>query len=371
MTHWKKTDFFRWVENGCNKEEGDKVVELDLHTAPKDRDKDENLLKECPKEVGKLVNLTHFYITGNPINELPKEICDLENLIDFSVCACSLKKLPKEIGKLKKLKSFHLCDNLLEEFPNEIGDLESLEKLYFTFNFIKEFPISFGKLKKLKFIQFSYNKIYSFSNLAGCRSLTRIIFDNNPVDIYTLPVNIHRRLNGQPENIYGDGQNVHDSGIQESVKKSLEKLLRIQVKEPQEILMLEFMSIAKDQEINQFLFDQFRSNDIHSELKVTYIEIFCAVYNIIRSHVHKDEMVKVLVQQMKQSSLLCFTGRISNLISALDGFTGIVRIEIPLVEQLSFIFIKFNNKKDLIIEELKKRNISLEEKIVQEWLNYL
>ncbi|KAJ6417863.1 hypothetical protein OIU84_001279 [Salix udensis] len=68
-----------------------------------------SLIKEIPKEVGKLIHLRHLNLEGcAKLVSLPETMCDLCNLQSLDVSECSsLKELPRAIGKLIKLR--HLC----------------------------------------------------------------------------------------------------------------------------------------------------------------------------------------------------------------------------------------------------------------------
>ncbi|KAF9671832.1 hypothetical protein SADUNF_Sadunf12G0090000 [Salix dunnii] len=69
----------------------------------------QSLIKEIPKEVGKLIHLRHLNLKGcGELVSLPETMCDLCNLQSLDVCWCrSLKELPGAIGKLVNLR--HLC----------------------------------------------------------------------------------------------------------------------------------------------------------------------------------------------------------------------------------------------------------------------
>ncbi|KPA10003.1 small GTP-binding protein domain protein [Candidatus Magnetomorum sp. HK-1] len=58
-----------------------------------------NQLKELPKEIGNLKNLTSINLSGNQLKELPKEIGNLKNLTTFDVSYNFLKFPPPEIIK--------------------------------------------------------------------------------------------------------------------------------------------------------------------------------------------------------------------------------------------------------------------------------
>ncbi|KAJ6386610.1 hypothetical protein OIU78_016520 [Salix suchowensis] len=68
-----------------------------------------SLIKEIPKEVGKLIHLRHLNLEWcEELVSLPETMCDICNLQSLDVFGCSsLKELPRAIGKLINLR--HLC----------------------------------------------------------------------------------------------------------------------------------------------------------------------------------------------------------------------------------------------------------------------
>ncbi|XP_021293996.1 putative disease resistance protein RGA3 [Herrania umbratica] len=64
------------------------------------------LIKEIPKEIGKLVRLRYLKLSNNhDLRELPETLCDLYNLQTLDLTRCrSLRTLPSGIGKLQNLR---------------------------------------------------------------------------------------------------------------------------------------------------------------------------------------------------------------------------------------------------------------------------
>ncbi|MBE9592406.1 MAG: leucine-rich repeat domain-containing protein, partial [Proteobacteria bacterium] len=75
-----------------------------------------------PEEIGKLTNLTNFYLSGNQLETVPEEIGKLTNLTVLDLSKNQLKTLPEEIGKLTNLTKLYLSGNPLESPPLEIAE---------------------------------------------------------------------------------------------------------------------------------------------------------------------------------------------------------------------------------------------------------
>jgi Leucine-rich repeat (LRR) protein/GTPase SAR1 family protein len=117
-------------------------------------------LKELPKEIGQLINLTSLYLPDcGKLEELPKEIGQLINLTSLDLSECGeLEELPKEIGQLINLTSLDLSEcGELEELPKEIGQLINLTSLNLSCCCeLKELPKEIWQLINLTSLDLSY-----------------------------------------------------------------------------------------------------------------------------------------------------------------------------------------------------------------------
>jgi hypothetical protein len=112
---------------------------------------------------------------------------------------------------------------------------------------------------------------------------------------------------------------------------------------------------------------------VHSIFNVTFKELFIIVFDIIIHNKHKEELLKILDNEMKDSICKCFTGRITRLVNVLNGFDSNIKIEINEVEQigavLSLLRDKYSNDDEFKIEaekELKERGYS--DETINNWL---
>ena len=85
-----------------------------------------NLEKITGQTMEELKKEQVLIILEEDLKEFPKEICKLTNLTHLQVIGCNLTKLPKEIGKLKNLEELVLTNNPLKELPMEIINLKYL-----------------------------------------------------------------------------------------------------------------------------------------------------------------------------------------------------------------------------------------------------
>jgi hypothetical protein len=118
------------------------------------------------------------------------------------------------------------------------------------------------------------------------------------------------------------------------------------------------------------------SEDIHSELNMTYSELLVLVWDRIRNHCYRKEILKVLDTELTDSECKCFTGRITRLVNCLNGFDTDVIINISDNEQLSNLMVLINNRYDNIedrktelVKAMKERGFSQEK--INEWVEYV
>ena len=97
------------------------------------------------------------------------------------------------------------------------------------------------------------------------------------------------------------------------------------------------------------------SKEIHSVLNVTYKDVAERVISWLhRQPVETwNEVIKILETEILASKDKCFTGRLSRLVSCLDGFHPGVRISIATADQIS-------NRVLLTIKKCKEENLDKE-----------
>lgn len=128
------------------------------------------------------------------------------------------------------------------------------------------------------------------------------------------------------------------------------------------------------------LFNEYYDNDeIHCELNVTYKDVADRVISWLYEQPIEiwNEVIKILEVEILASKDKCFTGRLSRLVSCLDGFHPGVRVSIATSDQISnrvLGVIERGKNEGITKEELTKRiraeltELEMTEEQMEEWL---
>ncbi len=146
-------------------------------------------LKELPKELFNLTNLTVLGLNNNQLKELPKELFNLTNLTKLVLNNNQLSELPKEIENLTKLKKIYLGNNLLKELPKELFNLTNLTTLDLDNIKLKELPKELFNLTNLTWLDLSNNQLSELQKeIENLTKLEYIYLNGNKLKV--LPDNI-------------------------------------------------------------------------------------------------------------------------------------------------------------------------------------
>lgn len=135
--------------------------------------------------------------------------------------------------------------------------------------------------------------------------------------------------------------------------------------------------IKIDDDLKDFVRSSCASAEIHSILLVTYKDIFQAVMTWIlqRPYAEYVELMKILNTNIRESVGKCFTGKISRLVSTLDGFHPNVRINISNAEQTSnrvlMLLIKLRDESpEVKMEAVKKelKELEMPDDEIEKWI---
>jgi Leucine-rich repeat (LRR) protein len=224
------------------------------------------------------------------------------------------------------------------------------------------------------------NQLGSLIGIENLANLRELYYDGNPID--HIPPNLLRRLNRikNGQNIYADNQNVHNHNIQESIRESIQNILKIKptIKNLNNLILDDNILTKHTKKI---LIEYSEDISVHTVLNITFGELLLYVFNRICLNEHKDEIKRILNSEMHESVCKCFTGRIFRLINCLNGFDELVNIKITGNEQISQIISLTQNKlikkgnysvelhKEQVINSLKE--LDYDNDIINEWVNYI
>jgi len=128
--------------------------------------------------------------------------------------------------------------------------------------------------------------------------------------------------------------------------------------------------------VKRLLFEYMENKEVHSILNITFEELLVSVYDFIEKNENKEELFKIMNNEMSDANCKCFTGRISRLINILNGYDEHIEIHIADNEQIGNIIILIKNQlKDYNEEEFKRRvkeELSMRqysEDVINEWLD--
>ena len=204
------------------------------------------------------------------------------------------------------------------------------------------------------------------------RNLINFDWSSNPVDY--IPPNVQRLINritntarnvSNNSSIYNDSQSVHNHSIQECVKKSIQYILSIKptiTESELGNLLLENKLLSEKSK--QLIFEYIASQEIHCVLSITFGELLLNLYSIVIKNENRDEIFKILSEEMQNAECKCFTGRVNRLVSCLAGFDSNIQIQISEGEQISNIISQIKKK----LEEDSNYSIELHKKVANEHL---
>ena len=334
---------------------------------------------EFPKEILEFKEMKFLNLSHNQLTSIPPEIGQLVNLQGLYLSSNNLTSVPPEIGQLVNLQLLHLSYNHFTSIPSELGQLVNLQVLYLHTNQLTSIPTELGQLVNLQELDLSDNKLTSIPpELGQLRNIKGFYIYNNRIEY--LPPPIQRLLNRQKygQHIYQDKQSIHNSGIQKSFRESVNRLLSKRPELSLEKTLEEIVSSELSDNCKSSLVEYSSFKDIHGELNITFGELLIAVWDRIRGHKNKQDILPILSQEMSDALCMCFTGRITRLVNTLSGFVSDVSIHISDNEQISNLVLLTKEKvipynvdfhKALFQKEMEERGYSID--IINEWISYL
>ena len=270
------------------------------------------------------------------------EHCD--QLCKFDICSNEVTSIT-EIQSCSQLRELRCAHNMIRSIDG-IEGCPLIELLYCSNNRL----FSLDKVRNCRALcnlSCSRNNIKSFEPLVYLPRLTALSYYGNPLDIQTIQVQrLLTRLDrartvGDNSSIYDDRQNVHNVRIQQTVCESIQRLLR----DPKPNFTIDsILRSSLPGHTKQVLIEYCTDESVHSEHLITYIELLGHVWARIERSEHREELFKILAEQVADSECKCFTGRINRTLSVLVGFDADIIIEISDNARISAIILTIKAK---------------------------
>ena len=350
------------------------------------------------RPLAELLQLETLYLYENQISDL-SPLIGLAQLKKLDLGENQISDLSPLTGLLQ-LKTLYLSENQISDMGplsgllqlkeldvhinriSDLGPLAELSQLIFldlSGNQISKLgPLA--ELLQLKTLDVRNNRISELSPLVYLRNLEYLDYHGNILDIQTIQTaRFLQRFEIGPSSknsIYDDGQNVHNTHIQESICKSLLSLL----KDPQPEFSLQKIVDNKllPDKTKSLLVEYCEEKSIHSVHLITFEELLGYVWSRIENSSSSEDLFKILSEQIEDAECKCFTGRFNRVLSVLVGFYDDIVINISDNDRIGGIIsiigeniIPYNSEE----HRNRSRERLLEEgyppEIIEEWLSYI
>ena len=283
----------------------------------------DNKLQSLPNNMN-FPNLQELICSHNQITTL-SNLMNFPNLIIFDCSNNQIKSLPNNMN-FPNLKRFDCANNHLKSLPNNMN-FPNLERFDCANNHLKSLPAC----------------------ILNFRNLQTFCYANNRIELSVQLVRFIDRINNLI-NVYNDGQNIHNSTIQLTVRESINQLtLRTDVPkyniEQLSILIIENNILTET--TKSLLFEYCNDLSVHSLLLLTFSEVLWFIIQTIITDFQikeQEEIFKILNQEIKDTECKCFSGRMCRVINCLNGFSPLVNININDGEQIGNIIVLVKNK---------------------------
>ena len=170
------------------------------------------------------------------------------------------------------------------------------------------------------------------------------------------------RIGGDVKTIFQNAQNVHSNEIEKSVYEILEYLLLYPTYKINKIpINFDYIekeikqtdkAIEKDDifiSLNRIKIDR----TLYSKFNNTLSNVLIKVWSYIIGHIHKEELVIRLLEELKDMSGTCSSGFLSRLVNVLSGFDDKFNIRISFEDQ---IISNFNGRLNAFVRQISNIN---------------
>ena len=321
----------------------------------------------------KIKSLVRLELNSNNIYSsiINLNILQLTNLKTLSLKNNKLTTISEYVFNLPKLENLNLENNLLITLPNNINNLV---------NILKNLNISNNQ-----YLIFLPNTLLQFN-----RNNIAIDFINTPLLLNNLNLNINipmRRFlynyhlifddfddfDEEELNIttYDDNENTHNSSIQQTMRESITNLIN---NEPETISKEDLIEQTKILNFGERLIVYINSIDKLNNW--SFYDVFSKIWIRINKSAYKDELIKILKDELTEGFKHCFTGMITRIMNSLCGFYDDIKINISDNNQISNIIITYLKNKEMndyyrgeLFIILSERGFKNED--IEKWLNNL
>jgi leucine-rich repeat protein SHOC2 len=333
--------------------------------------------------IGNFVNLNILHLQNNEIVEIPSSIGNLTNLEIFNIEGNRISDIPPEIGNLVKMIDINLSHNEISEIPPEFFNMLNVRMLYFSGNKISSIPSEIGKCSNLQLIHFAYNQLTTLPIEIGLlQHLEVVIVAENPIDNIPREIQHIFEAPNYEEDIYNDSQSVHVSSIQKSIKDSIMRIIEANSESNAEhILSLIQTDDILTQETKDDLVEYSNDTTLISELEVGFLDVLVAVWNRISINENATDIKNILNNEIAESKLMCFTGRVSRLVNCLCGYDSLVEVKISDNEQISSVITSIANRLQLqnnytttlhkTIAKQELQDLHYTDDIIEQWIHHI
>lgn len=265
-----------------------------------------------------------------------------------------LSKLHCYNNNLTSLASLKHCSLLyeLECSGNQLASIAGIESC----TKLRKLDCSVNQLVSLKgveccsqleFLYFCHNQIASLEQIVYLRYLHDFDHEGNPLGVQSIQVQrffdrrdrCDRRSVGK--SIYSDAQNIHDVHIQKTVCDSVQRLL---CDSKPKFSIDTVIDSSLGQHTIELLVEYCGDETVHSVHLLTYQELLGYVWNRIIQSEHRDELFRILEEQIGDSECKCFTGRFNRTLSVLVGFYEDIVISISNSSRISAIILALKDR---------------------------
>ena len=279
-----------------------------------------------------------------------------------------------------RLQYLFLSNNKIRELLEGLFPT-GLQKLYLDLGYNKIRELREGVFPPgLHDLHLDNNQILELPiHLLNLRRLTMFLYHGNPIENISLPVQrwldrLNREIT-ENNQVYSDTQNIHNSNIQKSFRSSLENLMKykptLSLDECKNALLTSQLTEEVKREILNYCDDKTE----HSIYLITFEDLFHYVMNRILNHQERDEILRILEEEIKDTICKCFTGRMTRLLNVLNGYYDDIQIQIGSNEQITNVILMLKDKyegeelKEKVRVELKERGY--EESVIDEWISFI